>query len=120
MYDPSANPVQMAKAATPSRYAYLVTRLRSRQITMEEATELFALQQSLISQASVMSRSPPPPPDVGPAETVTPIPTPSAASGTTGAFSDENIALGLLAMGAGIGLLAAVLKRAQEGPKPSK
>ncbi|HKV89927.1 MAG TPA: hypothetical protein VJQ43_01885 [Thermoplasmata archaeon] len=110
------NPPRAAPAT--SRYAYLVSRLRSRQITMEEATELFALQQTMIAHASVPDR-PSSPPEDSPTE-----PPPPSAPGpggmAPGAFSDENIAMGLLAMGAGAGLLAAVVKRAQEGPKPSQ
>lgn len=119
MYDPSANPVPMASPATPSRYAYLVTRLRSRQITMEEATELFALQQTMISQASAMNRVPAIPDDL-PSQAPPPPSSAVTGGGAAALFSDENVALGLLAMGVGAGLLAAVLKRAQEGPKPSR
>jgi hypothetical protein len=115
LYDPTANPVPAQSGSGSSRFAYLVSRLRNRQITMEEATELFALQQTMISQASAMNRTPPPEP---PEATESPPPPPPTEA-VVGAFSDENVALGLLAMGAGAGLLAAVLKRAQEGPKPS-
>ncbi len=34
-----------------ARYAYLVGRLRTRQITMEEATELFGVQQAALSRS---------------------------------------------------------------------
>ena len=82
---------------------------------MEEATELFSIQQTLISQATVMNR--PPPDDAPDTTTASPTAASSAPSPPTAGFSDENVALGLLAMGVGSGLLAAVLKRAQEGPK---
>ena len=117
MYAPSpplAPPVP--PAPTPTRYTYLVGRLRGRQITMEEATELFSLQQTMISQATVINR---PPSDDAPEPSDTPAdPSSGTPAPATAGFSDENVALGLLAMGVGSGLLAAVLKRAQEGPKP--
>jgi hypothetical protein len=117
VYDPNAAP-PVPQSPPPARYGYLVGRLRSRQITMEEATELFALQQALIAQANSMASAPaPPPPDT--LDTTPPPPPAGVPSGLpTSLFSDENIALGLLAMGAGAGMLAAVMKRAQEGPKP--
>ena len=49
MYDPSApSTPTFSGSASSARYAYLVGRLRGRQITMEEATELFAIQQTMI------------------------------------------------------------------------
>jgi len=94
------------------RYVYLLGRLRNRQITMEEATELFSLQQQLLaSLAASRSSSPAPPSSPGtPSSTGTP-----SAPGMT--FNDDSLLLGLLAMGAGAGVLAAVMKRAQEGPR---
>ena len=102
-----------------ARYAYLVGRLRTRQITMEEATELFGVQQAALSrsegarlaalaQASASSTSssvppPPPPPAMGPA---------------MGA-SDDFLILGLLTMGAGAGLLAAMTRKIQEMSPPA-
>ncbi|MGP8071713.1 MAG: hypothetical protein ACLPZM_01090 [Thermoplasmata archaeon] len=104
-----------------ARYAYLVGRLRSRQITMEEATELFNLMQATLArtdaarlaalaQASASRaattpslRMPPPPP-----------------APTVGGGSDDFLLLGLLAMGAGVGLLAAMTKRMQELPPPAR
>ena len=48
--------------ATSARYVYLMTRLRTKQITMEEATELFSLQQGLLNAARLAaSRQVPPP-----------------------------------------------------------
>ncbi|MCI4326976.1 MAG: hypothetical protein L3K16_05000 [Thermoplasmata archaeon] len=119
MYDPSApSTPTFSGSASSARYAYLVGRLRGRQITMEEATELFAIQQTMISRASVMNQvpPPPPPPDV---DANAPPAVPSNPSTGGSLFSDENLAMTLLAMGVGAGLLAAVVKRAREGPKPT-
>jgi hypothetical protein len=115
VYDPSAAPTPPSVGSPGTRYAYLVARLRSRQITMEEATELFAIQQNMISRASVMNAPAPPPPPVDQTE---PPPSPAPGPGTS-PFSDENLAMTLLAMGVGAGLLAAVVKRARDGPKPT-
>jgi hypothetical protein len=92
------------------RYVYLIGRLRSRQITMEEATELFSLQQQILAGA-MAARSPAAPPSgrVPPA--------PGAPAGPAMAFDDDSLALSLLAMGAGAGILAAIMKRAQEGAR---
>ncbi|MCI4319111.1 MAG: hypothetical protein L3J87_04215 [Thermoplasmata archaeon] len=101
--------------ATSARYVYLMTRLRTKQITMEEATELFSLQQGLLNAARAAAARAP------------------AASATTAsrlagvptlpmpmALSDDTLWTGLLFAGAGAGLLAAVLRRATEGPKPAE
>jgi hypothetical protein len=118
VYDPSAAPSPPVAVSSPgARYAYLVARLRNRQITMEEATELFSIQQTLISRASVMNQAPPPPPEEAADEAPAPPPAPS---GNSSPFSDENLAMTLLAMGVGAGLLAAVVKRARDGPKPTR
>ena len=97
-----------------SRYVYLVARLRNRQITMEEATELFSIQQAMIR------RVPPPPPtdDSGTGSLPAPPPEPNAATGLTVPSVDDALWMTLLTMGAGAGVLAAIFKRAQEGPRP--
>ena len=104
-----------------ARYSYLAGRLHSRQITMEEATDLFAVMQAMLQTSeaprlammrastapSVASRAlPPPPPERG-ATTIV------ASSG------DDLLLVGLLAMGAGAGLLAAMTKRIQDVTTPS-
>jgi hypothetical protein len=101
--------------ATSARYVYLMTRLRTKQITMEEATELFSLQQGLLNAARLAaSRSVPPPSPTTPRAPVPPsVPTPMA-------ISDDTMWTGLLFFGAGAGLLAAVLRRATEGPKSAE
>jgi hypothetical protein len=107
-----------AASQSTSRYAYLVSRLRNRQITMEEATELFALQQTMIARASVMNLPPPPPAPPDDSTVATPPPR-TVASGGNLPINDETVTLALLGMGVGAGLLAAVLKRARDGPKPT-
>ena len=82
---------------------------------MEEATELFAIMQAMIARANETARAaaarvPGAPPSIPGA--------PAAASGAPGApsTSDDLFLVGLLAMGAGAGLLAAISKRITEGP----
>jgi hypothetical protein len=109
-----------AASQSTSRYAYLVSRLRGRQITMEEATELFALQQTMIARASIMNAPPPPPPPSPADDSTVATPPPRNAPASAGLpVNDETITLALLGMGVGAGLLAAVLKRARDGPKPT-
>ena len=106
---PPPPPPPEATLGTP-RYVYLLGRLRNRQITMEEATELFAIQQSMIRSASRPSASPPAPGGPG----ATPAPT---TAGGIAMVSDEGLALALLAVGTASGVLAAVLKRGRDGPR---
>ena len=101
-----------------ARYGYLVGRLRNRQITMEEATELFNVMQGMLQTSEAaraalmrvpMAPVPPtriPPPPEGPAR----------AAPTSG--GDDLLLVGILAMGAGAGLLAAMSKRIQDGTTP--
>lgn len=125
MYNPSDSSNESAGppagvGARNARYTYLVGRLRTRQITMEEATELFGFQQAAlarleaarlaaVAQANVASGAPsstalpPPPPRPGP-----------AVSG-----SDDFLILGLLTMGAGAGLLAAMTRKIQDSSAPA-
>jgi hypothetical protein len=98
------------------RYVYLVGRLNSRQMTMEEATELFSLMQTMLRQAEsarqALARSIPPPPSPGAAAR------PALVTAPTGT-SDDFFLMGILAMGAGAGLLAAMAKRLQDAtPAP--
>jgi hypothetical protein len=85
-------------------------RLRNRQITMEEATELFAIQQATIRAAS---RAPPASASMTPGA---PPPAGAAAAAGLSVMSDEGLALALLAFGTGAGVLAAILKRNRDGP----
>jgi hypothetical protein len=120
MYTPSddAGTPGSAGGGRNGRYAYLVGRLRTRQITMEEATELFGLQQAALSrseaarlaalaQASATSRAS--------LSTPPPLPPPPSTPGMAAGGSDDFLIVALLAMGAGAGLLAAMTRKIQEG-----
>jgi hypothetical protein len=104
-----------AGSGTGSRYNYLVSRLRNRQITMEEATELFALMQGMIARANEVARATAMRTPSSPAIPVAPVPeAPKLA--TAPSTSDDLLLVGILAMGAGAGLLAALSKRMGEPP----
>jgi hypothetical protein len=131
MFDPNAPSSSSSSGGGASgpnaRYAYLVGRLRGRQITMEEATELFGIQQAMLQRseagrqalmAASRNRG-----MAGGATTLTTSPTPTPTVVVGG--SDDMLLFGLLAMGAGAGLVAALAKRIQDGtlptpPPPSK
>lgn len=102
----------MQDAQRNQRYVYLVGRLRNRQMTMEEATELFSLMQGMLRQSeaarAAMMRTIPSPAVSGARE---PLAGPAAPAT---AASDDFFLLGILAMGAGAGLLAAMSKRLQD------
>lgn len=126
---PSASRSPAPGAASP-RYVYLVGRLRARQITMEEATELFGIMQGMLRESLAVrarlegarTRGAPPAPAPAPSSApATPPPAP-ASRGTPPA--DDLLLLGLLALGAGAGLGAAFARRlgqsrAPEGALPS-
>ncbi len=77
---------------------------------MEEATELFGLMQERIRLAEAARMRPVPAPEAKPARRA------PAAPGTGAVpLSDEMLLAGVLAMGAGTGLLAAIAKRMGEG-----
>jgi hypothetical protein len=108
---PSAPAASAPEPTSPARYGYLVARLRNRQITMEEATELFGVLQGMLRDSQTarvrLERTMAAPP---------PAPT-SAAPRTppsTGGKSDDLLLLGLLALGAGAGLGAAFARRWKE------
>lgn len=103
------------EAQRQARYNYLVGRLRSRQITMEEATELFALMQAMLRASEAARRI-----SAMPAASQVPgAPSrpPRLAAPATGA--DDMLLVGLLAMGAGAGLLAAMARRLAEAAPPA-
>ena len=116
--EPTASPTTPSSAAAQrnARYAYLVGRLRNRQMTMEEATELFGLMDGMLrtSEAAriALMRTPTPPPAESTAR-------PRVAPPPIGGGSDDLFLLGILAMGAGAGLLAAMTRRLQELPPAS-
>ena len=105
--------------AANARYVYLIGRLRSRQMTMEEATELFGLMQGMLRnselarQAAVRAAgsSAPAAPIPG---ALSPVRSTAPPSG-----SDDLLLVGILAIGAGAGLLAAMAKRIEGGPRPA-
>jgi hypothetical protein len=103
-----------------ARYAYLVGRLRNRQITMEEATELFTLMQAMLQTSEAariaLMRTPTSP---APAVPAPPRPSTTAVVPTVAGNLDDLLLVGLLAMGAGAGLLAANTKRVQGAPSAS-
>jgi hypothetical protein len=92
-----------------NRFLYLTTRLRNRQITMEEATELFAIQQTMIRSSAA-----PPPMAPTPSTSVAP---PAAGTGGTMVLSEDLVPYALIGMGVSAGLLAAMIKRFSEGPR---
>jgi len=105
-------------AARNQRHAYLIGRLNNRQLTMEEATELFAIMQEMLAASEAarlaLLRTPPSArAGVSPQVPAVPRP-PSAPSG-----GDDLLLVGLLAMGAGAGLLAAMTKRIQDVTTPA-
>jgi hypothetical protein len=101
-----------------SRYNYLVGRLRGRQITMEEATELFGLMQGMLRVSEAARRAAPPPP-TRPRAAMEGGPTLSAPPAATSS-SDDLFLVGLLAMGAGAGPLAVLSRRPTPDPPPSQ
>ena len=104
--------------ARNQRYVYLVGRLHNRQMTMEEATELFGIMQVMIRQSEAarmaLMRAVPPPPGPQVRERVLAPPVPAASTA-----SDDFFLLGILAMGAGAGLLAAMTRRLSDSTPPS-
>lgn len=122
MYGTSSDSSSNAGAGGANqRYTYLVGRLRNRQITMEEATELFTLMQAMLARANEAARvaayraaaqAPP-----APAPSAGALPAPRGPPAP--ASSDDFLLVGLLAMGAGAGLLAALSKRLGDAAPPA-
>lgn len=87
-------------------------------MTMEEATELFTLMQGMLqtseaARAALIRAPAPPPSTIRPPAAARPAAPPIA-------INDDLLLVGLLAMGAGTGLLAAITKRLREGaPVPN-
>jgi hypothetical protein len=116
----SAPTLSGAETQRNVRYSFLLGRLRNRQITMEEATELFGIMQAMLrmSEAARVAAtrgsaapSTPAPPTAPPRMRTAPAPTAASAS-------DDLFLLGLITMGAGAGLMTAVARRLTEGPLP--
>ncbi len=106
----SGNSSSTDAGSRSSRYNYLVGRLRGRQITMEEATELFTLMQGMIARANDAARAAAYRPAVAVPPGTAPAPPPPPGLPATSS-ADDFLLVGLLAMGAGAGLLAAISKR---------
>ena len=111
---PAPAPARPARtdAQRAVRYNHLIGRLRDRQITMEEATELFGMMQAMLraSEAARLSGLAPP------VEGTAPRPRPKPATAPVGVpMTDDMMLAGFLALGAGTGLLAAIAKRMAEG-----
>lgn len=85
---------------------------------MEEATELFTIMQGMIqaSEAARLALARAPTAIAPPIRL--PPPPPERAAMVASATGDEFLLMGLLAMGAGAGLLAAMTKRIQDGAAP--
>lgn len=82
---------------------------------MEEATELFAQMQGMIARANEVARATAMRSASSSAVPVAPVPeAPKIATGPSS--SDDLLLVGILAMGAGAGLLAALTKRMGEAP----
>lgn len=101
------------EAVAAGRYAYLVARLRNRQITMEEATELFGLMDETIRMLRTANLRMPPP--AAPAA-ATPPPRQAAPTPGAGVGADDLLTAGVLMIGAGAGIAAALRRRSAEGP----
>jgi len=100
-----------------ARYNHLLGRLRSRQITMEEATELFALMQAMLRASEITARRLAMAAAPGPAAPAAPSRPPRGTPAPTSA-PDDMFLVGLLAMGAGAGLLAAMARRLSDVAPP--
>lgn len=107
---PPPPPSPSGGQVTP-RYVYLITRLRTRQITMEEATELFSVMQGMIRDAQ-SAVPPPPPPSAGG--------TSRRGPGGLGGLNlgEDGMWIAMLALGTGAGLAAALMKRLEGGTPP--
>lgn len=111
-------PSAPASGGVAGRYTYLVARLRNRQITMEEATELFGIMDETIRTLRAANlRAPPPPPPRPTAISERPPPSPAASGVTAGMSTDDLLAAGVLMIGAGAGIAAALRHRAGEGAR---
>jgi len=124
MYNPSdSSPDSGASPMGPpnrnARYAYLVGRLRTRQITMEEATELFSLQQAALTRSESARLAALAQAGAASSASTAPMPPPPPPRTAAGGGADDFLIIGLLTMGAGAGLLAALTRKIQEPNPPA-
>jgi hypothetical protein len=99
-------------AGSGARYVFLVGRLRNRQITMEEATELFEIMDLTVrSLSAAAAAAPTAPPSSSPPKRTPPEP-------PTSQFNrDELLPFGILLVGAASGISAALRDRSRNGPR---
>jgi hypothetical protein len=116
--DPPSPPPPAAEAQRNVRYTFLLGRLRNRQITMEEATELFSIMQAMLRMSEAARLSATRSATVAPIPSTAPTRVRSAPPSAAASASDDLFLLGLLTMGAGAGLMTAVARRLTEGPAP--
>lgn len=103
------------------RYNFLMERLRNRQITMEEATELFGIMQGMIRASEAARLAAAAATAAPPAEGKPHPPAPKKTAGAEIPLPDDLLAAGILALGAGAGILAAITKRmAESAPPPAR
>jgi hypothetical protein len=116
---PTSRPRGSAESQRNVRHTYLIGRLRNRQITMEEATELFGIMQEMLRQSEAARLAAVGTPGLAPAIPGAPVRPAPATRAAPPSGSDDLFLVGLLAMGAGAGLLAAMTKRIAEGAVPA-
>lgn len=116
---PAPPPPEAGEPPSAPRYQYLVGRLRNRQITMEEATELFAIQRQQVAallartNALAAAAAVPAPTSRMPLRPVMPPATPGPPP-TPGLQTLDPWGEGLLFLALGAGVLAALFKRTHE------
>ncbi len=99
-------------ASSSARYVFLVGRLRNRQITMEEATELFEIMDLTVRSLSAAAAAVPP----APKSSASPKSAPAESS--VPRFSrDDLLPFGILLVGAASGISAALRDRSRNGPR---
>ncbi|MFZ0699682.1 MAG: hypothetical protein WAN74_05790 [Thermoplasmata archaeon] len=105
------NPPMGGTAGSSARYAYLVGRLRNRQITMEEATELFEIMDLTVRSLSAAAATAPAAKPAPSSRVAAPAPATSLLN------SDDLLPFGILLVGAASGISAAVRDRSRNGPR---
>ncbi|MGC2289892.1 MAG: hypothetical protein WA688_08565 [Thermoplasmata archaeon] len=115
---PPPPPEEAEEVTGAPRYPYLVGRLRNRQITMEEATELFTIQRQqvrlLMARTNALAAAAASPSVRMPR----PAARPAAPAAPVAMEGLDPWGEGLLFLALGAALLAALMKRSQ-GPAPT-
>jgi len=99
-------------ASSSARYVFLVGRLRNRQITMEEATELFEIMDLTVRSLSAAAAAAPPA-----SKSSSPPKSTSPESPAPRFNSDDLLPFGILLVGAASGISAALRDRSRNGPR---